>query len=305
MKRASSIPRLNKEVVLQAHKLSDAEARFLVAEYYQIQDIRKRTDMQIRHLGDREMPALLMYAADSAAHIESQIFRGLEAYAENHLIGRWMMSIDGVGPVISAGLIAYTGGPVEAVKSDDGKPQVGKDGKIVTKPVFTVGHWWRLAGLDPSSKWEKGHKRPWSANLKQICWHAGQSFKRVSSNPDAFYGQIYRERKKLVVMRNERGDYAERAKTYFTKEASVRKLLATGKLPPSNLDSQACRFAAKMFLAHLHAVWFWHHFNEPPPRPYAIDRLHHADWIRVPNSDQFPGFDAAYYNQGTAKKNVA
>jgi hypothetical protein len=305
MKRTTDIPRLDKEVVLQAANLTDAEARFLVADYYQLQEMRKRTDMQIRHLGDRELPALLKYSADGAARIEDQIKRGLEIYAMNHPIGRWMMSIDGVGPVISAGLIAYLGGPVEVIK-EKGKPKLDADGKVELKPVPTVGHWWRLAGLDPTSKWEKGKKRPWSANLKQICWHAGQCFKRISYNEDAFYGRIYQERKALVVMRNERGDYAERAQTFFVKDtatAEVKKKLASGKLPDFNLDSQACRYAAKMFIAHLHAIWFWHHFGEPPPRPFAIAHLGHAHELRVPNADMFPGFVEAYYPR--AKRSAA
>lgn len=57
MKRASDIPRLDREIVLQASTLSEAEVRFLVAEYYQMQEWRKRADMQIRHIGEREMPS--------------------------------------------------------------------------------------------------------------------------------------------------------------------------------------------------------------------------------------------------------
>src|SRR4029077_5030274 len=124
--------------------------------------------------------------------------------------------------------------------------------------VHTVGHWWRLAGLDPTSKWEKGEKRPWPANLKQTCWHAGQCFKRVTgTKPDAYYGRIYQQHKAKIVMRNERGDYAERAKTFFIKPtatAKTKNALKAGKLPDFNLDAQACRYAAKMFMSHLHAV---------------------------------------------------
>lgn len=295
MKRAIDLPHLDKEVVLKTALLTEAEARFLVSNYYDMQEMRKRADMQIRHLGDRELPALLQYTADASARVEGQIVRGLEAYAKHHPVGRWMLLQDGIGPVISAGLIAYTGGPEEAIK-ENGKPLLDDKGKVMLKPINTVGHWWRLAGLDPTSKWEKGKIRPWSKNLKQICWHMGQCFKRISYKDDAFYGQLYRQHKAKVVERNERGYYAARAKTFFTRSEDVKKVLAQGKLPASNLDSQACRFATKIFLSHLHAVWFWDHFGAIPPKPFPIAILGHAHEIRVPHAEEFfPGFTEAYY----------
>ena len=107
MKRAPSIPRADKEAVLQASRLTEPEARFAVANYYQAQDMRKRADMQIRHLGDKELPSVLQYTADSNAIIEHQVQRSLESYAKAKPVGRWMLAQFGIGPVISAGLLAY------------------------------------------------------------------------------------------------------------------------------------------------------------------------------------------------------
>lgn len=58
-------------------------------------------------------------------------------------------SIHGIGPVISAGLLAH----------------------IDIHRAVTVGHIWRFAGLDPSVKWLKKTKRPWNAGLKVLCCH--------------------------------------------------------------------------------------------------------------------------------------
>lgn len=297
MKRATDVPRLSKEVVLQAEKLSDPEARFLVATYYEMQDMRKRADMQIRHLGDKELPALLKYTADSSALIESQLTRAFKTYAQAHPIGRWLLSIDGIGPVIAAGLLAHL-----AMRHPASAAEAAEAGVAPGEPVRTetVGHWWRFAGLDPSVKWLPNKKRPWNAQLKQICWYAGQSFKKVSYKDEAFYGQLYQARKQAVVERNESGAFAERARSFKTNSPEVKKTLATGKLPAGNLDSQACRAVVKIMLSHLHALWYWHEFGAPPPKPFAISVLGHAHEIRVPNSEMFEGFDAAYYGAGPA-----
>jgi hypothetical protein len=66
-----------REVVLDAHKLSNAEARLVVASYYDAQEMRKRADMQIRHLGDKEMPKILQYTADANAVIENEVKKAL------------------------------------------------------------------------------------------------------------------------------------------------------------------------------------------------------------------------------------
>jgi hypothetical protein len=280
MKRAGDIPRLSKEQVLEAQKLSNPEARFIVANYYLAQEMRKRADMQLRHVGDKELPletqgktTLLQYTADAFAVIEDQVKKTLQAFAESDPIGQWCLSHHGIGPVITAGLLAH----LDITKAE------------------TAGSWWSFAGLNPDRKWQKGEKRPWNADLRQICWHAGQCFKRISHNKDAFYGALYRERKRLLVDRNLAGANAERAKTYKTQSAEVKKTLAKGQLPDGNIDSQACNYVVKIFLSHLHAVWYWHHHGRPPPHPYAIAIQGHAHFIRVPNSELFPGFDQAYY----------
>ena len=285
MKRApTDLPRLSREEVLTAAKLTAPEARFLVANYYASQDARKRGDMQLRHLGaDRAsegLPDTLKYTTDRFADIEADTQKMLGKYAEGHPIGQWMIAQHGIGPVISAGFLAH----------------------LDIEHAPTVGHWWRFAGLDPSSKWLPSEKRPWNAELKQICWHAGQCFKRSSNSPHSIYGKLYRQQKALVEKRNEAGEYAERAKVFITKSADVRKTLKEGKLPANNLDSQACRFATKIFLSHVHALYYWYHTNEPPPKPFAVSVLGHAHEIKIPDTDMFPGFAAAYYGKRPLRK---
>lgn len=290
MKRAPNVPRLGREQVLEAEKLSDPEARFLVANYYAAQEMRKRADMQIRHIGDKELPALLSYTADANAIMESQVRRGLKAYAESKPVGRWLMAQDGIAEVITAGFLAHL--TIEHVDK--------LTGELV--PTQTAGHWYSFAGLLPEKKWNKGEKRPWNADLKQICFHCGECFKRVSGKPGAYYGGLYQWRKALLVERNEAGHNAERAKTFTTKSADVKALLVQGKLPAGNLDRQACNWAVKILLSHLHALWYWDTYGVPPPKPFAIAILNHAHELRIPLTDMFPGFKEAYYPQAKAEK---
>lgn len=276
MKRASSTERMPREKVLTAAQLSNAAARFIVSDYYRTQELRKRADMQLRHLGEGAATELchhLAYIGNTHTVMEQQIQRELKAYAESKQIGRWMMAQVGVGPVIAAGFLAHL--------------------DITLAP--TAGSFWRFADLDPTIEWNKGEKRPYNADVKQLCYHLGECVKRVSGK-NCFYGNLYRSRKDLLVMKNANGAFAERAKTYATKSADVKKTLAEGRLPDSNIDRQACNHVAKIFLSHLHGLMYWDHYKKPPPHPFSIAIMGHAHEIRIPDAETFfPGFVEAYY----------
>lgn len=283
MKRASAIPRAGKEVVMDAAKLTYPEARALIRNYYDAQEARKRADMQMRHAGDVELAPCLKWYAESNTVIEGELIKMFTKFAENSAVGRWCLSHHGVGPVLATGFIANLD---------------------ITKAP-TVGHFWRFSGMDPTCKWEKGQKRPYNPDMKQLCFHMGECAKRLSGHPDSFYGGFWRERKTLLETRNAAGLYAERAKIYVTKSADVKKTLAKGMLPPGNLDRQAGNITAKMFLSHLHAVMFWDHYGVAPPKPFAIDILGHAHEVKIPHIDMFPGFEKAYYGKAGDRKSAS
>jgi hypothetical protein len=154
----------------------------------------------------------------------------------------------------------------------------------------TAGHIWRYAGLDPSVKWEKGQKRPWNARLKVLCWKAGESFVKVSGREDAFYGQIYVQRKQYETERNERGDNAALAAEILTQKkfrdgTTVRAALEAGRLPAAQLHARSTRYAVKIFLSHLHQLWYEHEFKTPAPKPFALSHLNHAHMINPPQGE--------------------
>ena len=314
--------RLNKDLVAAAKVLSTKEVRFLVDIYYQIQEQRIRSDNQIRSMEDTGEPnAVIHWYAKHSARLESEIKKALDKFSLASAIGDWMREHKGVGPVISAGLLAH----------------------IDINQAPTVGHIWRFAGLDCTQKWiggdgaravakevfdtrkdvteqdiiacatasnRKPHllkklatdkdsgkvtratltsamaKRPWNARLKVLCWKLGESFVKVSGHDDAYYGKIYAARKEQEVARNESGDFADQAAhkletTNIGKATDAYKAYIEGRLPPAHIYSRAKRYAVKMFLSDLHYVWFKHAFQREPPRPYVEEHLGHVH-IRRP-----------------------
>src|SRR5574337_629217 len=155
MIEVEAVTRMTRDIAKAASTLSDDEAIYLVDAYYMMQDDRKRSHNQVRAMGESAEPnSVIAWLATQSTTLENQIKRALDQYTEGHAMGSWMRSIHGIGPVLSAGLLAHI--------------------DIAQAP--TVGHIWRFAGLDPTTKWEKGQKRPFNAKLKTLCWKIGQSF---------------------------------------------------------------------------------------------------------------------------------
>lgn len=126
------ITKLNADLKNAARTLSDAEARFLVDAYYAMQGDRIRAANQVRALSESAEPSSIMqWLSDQRYELERQVARALDYYSAAHPAGEWARSITGIGPIIAAGLLAHAN----------------------VKDSPTVGHIWRYAGLDPTSKW--------------------------------------------------------------------------------------------------------------------------------------------------------
>jgi hypothetical protein len=296
--QTDALQRLTKDLRLAAQTMTSDEARFLVDSYYQMQDNRIRSDGQVRSM-DTEPHAVIEWVGANAYTLENRIKAALGAYAKANYMGQWALEICGIGPVIAAGLLAYI--------------------DITQAP--TAGHIWRFAGLDPTSKWAKGQKRPWCATLKVLCWKIGESFVKVSGKDDAYYGQQLLKRKAFETEKNLRGDYAAQAalklettkigqetdawvwysgnatpeewRTYVALEdtKAKAKLLAgirardgggVAMLPPAHIHARAKRWAVKLFLSHWHDAAYRHHYKTAPPLPYPIAILGHAHVVSPP-----------------------
>jgi hypothetical protein len=263
------VERVTKDLRNASKKITHTEARYLVDSYYVMQDQRIRLAGQLRSArqGNDDQPCtVLEWFLQNASRLESQVGLALKHYASAHEVGEWAMSICGVGPVISAGLLAH-------IDMDIAK---------------TPGHIWSFAGLDPRAEWKKGEKRPWNADLKTLCWKIGESFVKVCNNEKDIYGKLYVQRKAKEQEKNEAGDYAEQAKEKLAKfkinkKTDAYKAYIQGKLPPGHVHARAKRWAVKIFLSHWWEVAYEAHHGTPPDfQPYPIAHLGHVHKIEVP-----------------------
>jgi hypothetical protein len=257
---------LSKEVKEAAKGISRDEARHLVDAYYQLQHDRLAANNQIRAImqerDDGVAPLTLTFFAENFQRLENGLKIALGAWAQHDPLGKWALSIRGIGPVLAAGLLAH----------------------IDIARCSHVAPIWRFAGLDPSLKWEKGQKRPYNARLKTLCWKVADSFIKCGGP----YREVYDHRKAFELARDARGENSETAaKTLEERNIQDKVTRATyesGHLPLGRLDLRARRFTVKLFLAHYHHVGFELLHGVPPQRPYILEHSpHHSAFIAPPN----------------------
>jgi hypothetical protein len=294
---------LTKDVREATALLSVKEARFLVDYYYLTQEDRKRSSNQVRAVtldaeDDNEEPHLVLdWLATNTATLERNIQRALGAYSQGNPVGRWAESIVGIGPVISAGLLAH----------------------IDIEQAPTVGHIWRFAGQDPTQEWKgkasatvavNAHLgdrtaltvedvyalaeqvaglnastvlklatsnkdgserkltketlssalaiRPWNGKLKTLCWKIGESFVKVSNNSEDIYGHVYAERKALETARNEELYYSKQAETKLVKQRIGKTTEAYKAYSQGKLPPAHIHARAKRWAVKLFLA-HWHH----------------------------------------------
>lgn len=263
-----AIQKLSRDLRNAAKLMGVREARYFVNCYYDLQDYRIASGNQQRKLLEGEEPSeFIGWLNTNLDVLEGQIKAMLDKWSSAQHMGVWARNVCGIGPVISSGLLAN----IDITKAP------------------TVGHIWRFAGLDPTSKWEKGEKRPWNASLKRLCWLMGESFVKVSGNKNDVYGKLYLERKEYERRRNEGGELADQAKARLVTDAGRKRklepgliaILEDGKLPAAALHERAKRWAVKIFLAHWHAEAWREQYGTEPPKPYPIAILGHAHQIKA------------------------
>lgn len=262
-----AIQRLTRDLKSGVATLTPKEARFLVDTYYTMQDYRIEAANQVRALSaDGEPASVLTWLFDQMEALEGQVKSALDRWTNHQPMGQWAKGVYGVGPVISAGLLAHI--------------------DITRAP--TAGAIWRYAGLDPTAVWNKGEKRPHNARLKVICWKIGESFVKFSGRDECFYGQVYAQRKAEEQARNDAGLYADQAATVLSakrigKDTEAHKHYSGGKLPPAHIHARAKRYAVKLFLSHYHYRAYELHYGKPPADPYALAILGHVHMIQPPH----------------------
>jgi hypothetical protein len=254
--------------------------------------------------------------------LEANAKTWLEAFAAAHPMWPWFQAVHGIGPVLAAGLIAHLGGrplpptvghwwryagldPTQQwLKADAlGKLWGDQEGDIDMRTRVVA----KIIGRDPETvlrdatvDFRTGETKPltkagaikslsripFNRPLKTLCWKVGDQFVKLGSREDAFYARFYRNRKADEIARNERGDRAAlAAKTLAEKPTHAqRKTYAEGRLPDGRVDLMARRATVKLFLSHLHELW-WRkeHNGEMPPKPFSVSIQGHAHYIPPPH----------------------
>lgn len=316
---SNGIQHFTKEDLLEAPMLSREQALALVGLFYSIQKSRvgasNKVDAHNRQVDILANLAMIEKIRDNLKRQETEIEKGFLRYVQAHELGRWALSIAGVGPVIAAGLLAH----------------------IDCNKAVTAGAVWRFAGQLPKKDqpWEKGQKRPYNAALKTLFWKLGQSFKKltaperteeeliewameklkaegkkntaperkklidaklertskksdkINTDPTYFYVKLYMQRKKEEIYKNEHGLLAGAAKEMLEtrgKYATAEQLAAwrSGKLQPMGLDLRTIRYVNRFFISHYHYIGRTLAVGKAP-EPWIIAHGKHTHFIPPPN----------------------
>lgn len=289
--------KLSKDLKDASCLLSQREAIWLVKSYYVWQEGRIAAGSRVKKSEKHGTPnAVLEWSFRNMTIVEKNIQNALGHFVKQYRVGNWLMSICGINKTISAGLLAH----------------------LDIRDRHVPSAFWSFAGMDPNAVWGKKEKRPWNADLKKLLWKAGESFVKVSNNKNDVYGKVYAKRKKLEWSRNLTGQFvkeAERAlhgKNYKTNTLAYRfysgqmspsvvqaylekggvpmdaKATSVGDevamLPPGHIHARSTRYAAKLFLSHIHHVMHEDYYGEAPILPYAFSHLDgHNDYFPPPN----------------------
>jgi hypothetical protein len=161
-----SVYKLGRDLRTAARTMSDDEARFLVDYYYIAQEDRKRSTNQVRALDQSQEPnGVINWLADQTGSLENEIKKALDSYTENHPMGAWMRQIYGIGPVISAGLLAH----IDITKA----PTVGH--------ICYYGHVYKERKAYEIARNERGDNKELAEQLKDKVGKTTDAYKHLSS----------------------------------------------------------------------------------------------------------------------------
>lgn len=320
------IRKLDKDLRKASRELSRTNIRSLVDFYYQIQQFRKVAALQTRDAEVKDPNQVSMWVFDNMQRFENDIKKALDEFTNAYLIGRWMKSIVGIGPVIAAGFMAhldirkaktcshfwrYAGYDPTAIwkaKADNRKLLVERYGESFNEAdlLDAAKHWGReyasllrFATTKPNGDAKKLTldsaatalaRRPWNADLKVLCFKAGDCFVKFSNHKLQYYGSVYNSRKRYEQEKNEKKEYAAQAarileERNFNKDTEAYKHYIDGRLPPGHIHMRCQRYAVRMFMSHLHHVMFADYYKTDPaePYPFAKQIQDHRNYLRPPN----------------------
>jgi len=271
------VKKLAKDLIAAGETLSDKQSRYIVDMYFSVQRTLASIKLQLTSAEKAGEPRqFIEWLKKTFTRFKNVLAATLHKYAERSVTGRWMLAQYGIGPVISAGILAHV--DFDRMSTDK-----------------YVGPIWRYAGLDPTVEWKgRGHRRPWNGRLRVICWYAGQAFMKFAKRPECYYGQLYLKRLEYETRKNENGDYADQAREKLeqakkhrkntSRMDSAMKVWESGKLTEPHLKARARRHSVKLFLSHFHMVEYFTRYDEWPPEPFIVAHAkpQHNDLVYPP-----------------------
>ena len=332
---ADLIVKMTKDLKSAASTLKKPDVKFLVEEYYRMQEQRIRFAHQMRTMKEFGEPnELLDWMFNQTGSLERMVAGALDAYSKSNIVGDWLRSVPGIGPVLAAGLMAHlTTAPWRcknvALKGKKNTPCTEEQGPCTdncgVEDILYAGQWHSFAGLNPNVVWNSKERRPWNTPLKTLCFKIGESFVKVQSHKDDFYGGVFVERKNAEWERNFNGDNvkacekklatrlgkstnaykwysgqidAEWARSVWEsgnsfpqtipKKAIVGEGKGTPMLPPAHIHARARRYTVKLFLYHLHEVmWIVERSTNPPQQTFFAESETRIPVPIFPNSPQW------------------
>lgn len=302
---------MSKDLKKAEVQIDSRQARFLVDTYYMIQEKRKRVGNQIsalQKLGEPTESLELFFGINS--QLEDFLRKMLDNFTDRHPMGEWMRGIIGIGPVLSAGILAhiqidrthcrgsihrYAGldPSLKWVSSTNASAFVKKELGLDDRDQVTNEHLLKAAafcGQNVETLTGKAMEYgdgditaaslakaictcPYNAKLKKLCFLIGKSFVYSCNHPDSFYGRLYLQKKEELQEQNEAlkfKDEALRKAAMVGKSTEAYVYYSDGKLPPAHIFARAKRWTVKMFLNHLYEVWYKIEYGEEPPLPYPM-----------------------------------
>lgn len=226
----------------------------LVGDYYDIQKIRIELGNQINAFADgmseteeeevrtRFYVQLHNLEKDIVVYLQRKIY-------EEPIYTKWLKNVKGIGPILSAGLIAYIGDP---------------------QRFATISKLWKYSGysVDENGRADKRHagqKSNFNIRLKTHIWKIGESFVKTKGG----YRELYDTFRK---------EYDEKWKT--PEDCGSVGCKNFKKCLDGHRYAAAKRKTVKIFLAHL-----WMRDRElkglPLELPYILGKEAHSHLIEI------------------------
>jgi hypothetical protein len=226
-----------------------ADLRFLVENYYDVQDNRLRSEgrnrawLQIYNMPDAQMDIYQENISDKFLDIEKWIYKQLDKEVKKHPLWKnWLVDVLGVGPALAGGFIGW----------------IGDVSNFATISALNSYCGYACDNNGDAVRRKKGQKINWNPNLKKHLWKFGESIIKTKGKYREFY---------------------DKSKEYYKKKYPEEiKVGNITKYTKGHIHNMAIRKTEKLFLSHL---WLtWRELEGLSTRsPYALEKLGHTTFI--------------------------